>query len=120
MDNEVSLGLVVQDKNLLMFFDENSEEWNVPNTSRNNGEISADAAVRAVEDMAGCSCKVSRYRSKIKRRTDHKEEELTVQPYSVELEGEPKKGEWVPISQVDEKQLAHPVTHIKEKIAAKL
>lgn len=120
MDSEVSVGLVVRNKNLLMFFDEDEKEWNVPNASRKPGEVSADAAERVVETMTGCTATVSRYRGKIKKTKDHKGRELTVQPYSIDMEGEPENGQWVPVSELDAKNLAHPVEHISEEINGRL
>lgn len=120
MDSEVSVGLVVRNKNLLMFFDDDNEEWNVPNTSCESGELAADAAERVVEDMTGCTATVSRYRGKIKKRKDHEGGELTVQPYSIDMDGEPENGQWVPVSDLDDKNLAHPVEHISEEINGRL
>jgi hypothetical protein len=117
MVSEVSSGLVVRNSKILMFFDEETEKWNVPSDSRASGELSADTAARAVKSAASCGCKVSRYRKRFKIEFESQGEQTVWQPYSVELEETPEKGEWVHVSELGKKELAEPLTKIKDKMA---
>lgn len=116
MVSEVSSALVVRNSKILMFFDEESGKWNIPSDSRASGELSADAAARAVETATSCGCEVSRYRKRFKTEFEHAGEETVWQPYSVKLEENPEDGEWIHVSELDEKDLAKPLSAIKEKI----
>jgi ADP-ribose pyrophosphatase YjhB (NUDIX family) len=120
MVSEISGGFVVREKKLLMLFDESEEKWAVPSAEGNRGEISADAAVRAVENVSGCEAEVSRYRRRLKTSHTVQEDEITWQSYSIEMEGEPEKGQWVPISDLESKDLVSPLDNIREKLVDRL
>lgn len=120
MVHEVSCGLVVRDKNLLMVFDDSSGVWNVPLTPGENGELSADAAERAVASLTGCESSVSRYRGRLKTEFQDGDEDVTLQPYSVEIKGEPENGEWVPISELSSRDLATPLGGIRDEMVNRL
>lgn len=120
MVSDISGGLIVQDKNLFMVFDEDNEVWNVPSQPGQPGEISADTAVRAVKKLTGCESSVSRYRSKLKTKFSKDGDEYTWQPYDIELNGEPENGEWVPVAELKERELATPLADITDKLVNKL
>lgn len=116
MVSEISSGFVIRDSKILMFLDEESGKWNVPSEQRASGELSADAAARAVESAASCSCNVSRYRKRFKTVFESQGEETVWQPYAIELDESPQEGEWVHVSDLESKDLAQPLKEIKEKI----
>lgn len=120
MVNEVSYGFVVRNKNLLMVFDDSSGVWNVPSTPGERGELSADAAERAVTSLTGCDSRVARYRGCLKTEFEYGGEDVKLQPYSIEIEGDPQDGEWVPISELSSKELAEPLTGIREEMVNRL
>jgi len=113
---EVSGSLVVQSKNLLVVFDEETEKWNIPTDQGKRGELSADTAERALEEHTTCETKDMRYKKKLKTVFSADGEEFRLQPYHIEIDGEPEDAEWIELSQLDEKELAHPLAAIKEDI----
>jgi ADP-ribose pyrophosphatase YjhB (NUDIX family) len=117
---QLSGSLIVRDKNLLMIYDEESDEWNVPNGRGQRGELSADTAERIAEEHTGCSSDATRYMSKLKTSFEAEGEEITWQPYMVEIEGEPEKAEWVNLGEIKEEQVAEPLQSIFEKLKNKL
>ena len=117
---EISGGLVVREKKILMTFDDESEKWSVPTSEGERGELSAEAALRAVEEMTGCGGEVSRYRRRFKTSYEIEEETITWQPFSIELEGEPDQGEWVPISELEEKELVTPMDQVTDELVDRL
>lgn len=120
MVSEISCGLVVQDKKVLMVQNQDSQEWNFPSAQGRSDEISADTAERAVKKITGCETDVSRYRDRLKTIYDNGEKEVTWQPYSIEINGEPKDGEWVPIEKLKNLDLATPLEGIRSKLTDKL
>lgn len=120
MVSEISSGFIVRNSKILMFFDEESGKWDVPSDSRVSGELSADTAARAVESAASCGCKVSRYRKRFKTVFESQGEKTVWQPYSIELDETPEEGEWVPVSELGSKELAEPLTKIKDKMVEML
>lgn len=117
---EISGGLVVREKKILMTFDENVEKWTVPASEGERGELSAEAALRAVENLSGCGGEVHRYRRRLKTNYSIEEEEITWQPFSIDIEGEPENGEWVPISDLEEKELVEPLSQVREEMVDRL
>lgn len=120
MASDVSGGIIVQDKNLYMVFDEENEEWNVPSSPGQPGELSADTAMKAVKKHTGCDASVSRYRSKLKTTFAQNGDEYTWQPYDIEIAGEPENGEWVPVAELRDRKLAAPLSEITDKLVDKL
>jgi len=45
---DVSAGLIVRDKKILVTFDESREVWDVPTAAGESGELSSQTAERAV------------------------------------------------------------------------
>ena len=117
---QVSGSLIVRDKKILMFFDDEKQKWSVPMDKGERGELSAETAVRVAEEATGCSCDVIRYRSKLKKDYEHGGEEFTLQPYSLEIEGEPEDSEWVHIKEIHEKDIVKPFSEMVEKLKDKL
>ncbi len=120
MVSEVSVGLVVKDRKLLMFFDDVSETWSVPQRDGTNGELTSVTAEKAVNQLTGCKSSVSKYRGKFKTTMVCEGKEVNWQPYSIEIEGEPENGQWIPLKEIKEKELAEPLTKVSEKIASRL
>lgn len=119
MSTQVSTALVKNDKNLLMVFDE-VQGWKMPSASSRNGELSSDTAVRAVRNLTGCEHESIRYRQRLKTQVSRKGNQVTVQSYEIEIEGEPESGEWVHVSELQEKDLAPSVSNIKEKLVDRM
>lgn len=117
MTVEISSGLVVKDKKLLMVEDEGG--WNVP-SAQVSGEICADAAKKITEKITGCSCEVSRYESRLKTSFDMNGQEFIWQPYLLVMDGEPSEGEWVPLMELESRELVRPLEQIREKIVDRL
>lgn len=116
---EVSGSIIVRNKNILMISNEEGE-WNIPSDEAQRGELGSDTAERVAEDLTNCSCHTLKYKKKLKTNFEREGEELKWQPYTVEIEGEPKEGEWVPISKLDTKDLASPLENVKEKLSDRL
>lgn len=117
---EISGSLIVRQDQLLMIFDDENEEWNVPSDQGEKGELSAETVERVVEERTGCSCEISRYRKQFKTTFEREGEIFTWQPFAVELEGEPEEAEWIPLEELASKELADPISNIHEKLASKL
>lgn len=117
---EVSSGLVVRNKNLLMFFDDENQSWDVPSINDVSGEICADAAERATTELTGCSSNVVRYQKKLKTQFDQEGDSVVWQPYLVDIEGTPEEGEWVPINEIESKELSGHLSRAKEKLLEQL
>jgi ADP-ribose pyrophosphatase YjhB (NUDIX family) len=120
MIEDFSGGLVTRGKKVLMFFDEEQDFWTVPSGKRESRELSADAATRVTEDMTGCSSEVLKYQGKFKTTFEMQGEEVTWQPYMMEIDGNPERGEWVDVSEIPEKKLSPPLSKIGDKLADKL
>ncbi|MFB6144376.1 MAG: hypothetical protein ABEJ98_03630 [Candidatus Nanohaloarchaea archaeon] len=120
MVSEISSGLVVQDSKILMVFDEKSGKWDVPSDSRSSGELSADAAARAVESVTSSDCEVARYRKRLKTVFESSGEERVWQPYTVEISGSPENGEWIPLTDLGSRDLAEPLAAVKDKLMDRL
>lgn len=116
---EISSGLIVRNKRLLMVFDDENQTWNVPSVNDVSGEICATAAERASTEITGCSSEVVRYQGDLKTRYNEGEKEFLWQPYIVDIEGEPENGEWVPISEIESKELSGHLHRAKDKILDK-
>ncbi len=116
---EVSGSIIVRDKNILMISNDDGE-WNIPSDEAQRGELGSDTAERVAENITNCSCQTLKYKKKLKTNFERNGEELKWQPYTVEIEGEPQEGEWVPISKLDSKNLAAPLKSITEKLSDRL
>lgn len=117
---EVSGGLVVRNKKLLMKFNEEEDFWTVPQGTRNKGELTADTAERVIEETTGCCSEVIKYRKKLKTSFIMKGEEHVWQPYIADIEGEPEDGEWVPLTDLESKELSPALQIVGETLADKL
>lgn len=115
---EVSGSIIVRDKNILMV-NENGE-WDIPSDRAQRGELGSDTAERVAESLTSCSSHTLKYKKKLKTNFEQNGEELKWQPYTVEIEGEPQQGEWVPISKIGSRDLASPLEKIKEKLSDRL
>ncbi|QGA80491.1 hypothetical protein [Candidatus Nanohalobium constans] len=120
MVTEISSGLVVRNKKVLMTQDSKTQKWNFPSADGRSDELSADTAQRAVQTLTECDTQVSRYRDRLKTRFDQDEKEVTWQPYSIEIEGTPEHGEWVPVDQLESKDLVQPLEEMKDKLSDRL
>lgn len=115
--SSISAGLIIRNKKLLMFRNEEEEAWDVPSVRPENGEISAEAAERASKKFADCDCEVTRYKKNL---------QLTLgsgnnwNPYLVELEGTPNRGEWVPKDELKDRELVPHLEENKEKFMSKI
>jgi len=118
MVSEISSGLVVKNKNVLMV--QEDDQWNFPSADGRSDELSADTAERAVTDLTGCEAEVSRYRDRLKIKFDKEEKEFTWQPYSIEISGKPKKGEWVPVSDLESIELPSHLEKVRDKLLDRL
>lgn len=115
---EVSGSIIVRNKNILMINEEG--KWNIPSDKAQRGELGSDTAERVAEDITDCACQTLKYKKKLKTNFERDGEELKWQPYTVEIEGEPREGEWVPISKLETKELASPLEKVKEKLSDRL
>jgi hypothetical protein len=120
MIEDFSGGLILRGNKVLMFFDEEQDFWTVPSGKREKSELSADAALRVTEDMTGCSSEVQKYQRKFKTSFQLSGEEVTWQPYMMEINGNPERGEWVKKSEIPAKKLSPPLQKIGDKLADKL
>lgn len=120
MTTEVSAGLVKKGKNLLMIFDEETETWALPSERTESGELSADTAVRAVSQLTECECEVVRYHRNLKVEFLSQGEEFKMQAYTIDIQGEPEKGEWVPVSELSSRQLASPIEKIEDELVKRV
>ena len=120
MVTEISSGLVVRNKKVLMVQDTQTDKWNFPSADGRSDELSADTAQRAVKKLTGCETEVSRYRDRLKTRYDTDQKEMTWQPYSIEIQGTPEKGEWIPIGELADKKLVQPLNDMKDKLTDRL
>lgn len=116
---EVSGSIIVRDKNILMVSNEDGR-WDIPSDRAQRGELGSDTAERVAEDLTHCSSHTLKYKKKLKTSFEKDGEELKLQPYTVEIEGEPQKGEWVPISKIGTRDLASPLEKIKDKLSNRL
>lgn len=118
MVSEISSGLVVKNKTVLMVQEGN--QWNFPSADGKSDELSADTAQRAVTNLTGCDAEVSRYRDHLKTTFDKNETEFTWQPYSIEINGKPEEGEWVPIDEIESMELPSHLEKVREKLIDRL
>lgn len=118
MVSEVSSGLVVKNKNVLMV--QEGEYWNFPSADGKSSELSADTAHRAVTSLTGCEAEVSRYRDRLKTKFNKNDKEFTWQPYSIEISGKPDEGEWVPVSDLESIELPQHLEKVREELCDRL
>ena len=121
MTMDVSAGLIVRDKKILVTFDESREVWDVPTATGESGELSSQTAERAVEKAIGMGGEVTKYRGKLKTEISYEEELINWQPYSVEIEGEPEEGKWISLKEIDpeDEEIADPLPRLAEKMSKK-
>ncbi len=121
MTMDVSAGLIVRDKKILVTFDESREVWDVPTAAGESGELSSQTAERAVEKAIGMECEVTKYRGKLKTEISYEDELINWQPYSVEIEGEPEEGKWISLKEIDpeDEEIADPLPRLAEKMSKK-
>ena len=122
MAKEVSGGFVVREKKLLMIKD--GEKWTVPNEVSTSGEISSDTARRAVENVIGRECEVRKFKSRLKTTFTSGEEEYSWKPYAVEVESEEifdvDDAEWVPVKELEDRELAKPLDKTSEEVVNRI
>lgn len=116
---EVSGSIIVRDKSILMVNDGDGN-WSVPLGQSQKGELGSDTARRIAEDLTGCSSHVIKYKKKLKTDFTRDGDRLKWQPYTVEIDGEPSRGEWIPVSRLGSKQLASPLNQVKDKLSDRL
>ena len=104
----ISAGFVTKDKKLLMIQNQDGE-WEVPSCTGKSGELSSDTAERAVKEFAKTDCEVDRYKKNLKTTCEENGEELNWQPYTVEISSEPENGEWIPINDLENRELSQPL-----------
>lgn len=114
--SSISAGLIVQSKKLLVFYNEEEDAWDVPTVRPEKGELSADAARRVSEDFSGVGCSIKKYRKKLKTEVSGE----NWNPYVLEIDGEPQRGEWVSKAELKERQLVPHIEEMKEKFAKKI
>ena len=119
MPIDISAGLIVRDKKLLMVFDDSKDKWNVPVAAGQEGELSSQTAERAVQKHLDCEGEVTKYRGKLKTEISHEEKLINWQPYSVEIEDDPETGKWIPFSDIREDEVAEPLPQLAEKMSKK-
>ena len=117
--NEISSSIVTRDQNLLMYFNEEENHWDVP-SGKVSGELCCDVAKRATDELTGLESEVSRHEKKLKTEYSDNDEQFVWQPFKVEIEGEPQKGKWVPVSEIDSKDLSDHLEKAKEKLVEHL
>ena len=121
MTMDVSAGLIVRDKKILVTFDEARQPGDVPRAAGESGELSSQTAERAVENAIGMEGEVTKYRGKLKTEISYEEELINWQPYSVEIEGEPEEGKWISLKEIDpeDDEIADPLPRLAEKMSKK-
>lgn len=116
METDFSAGLVIQEKKILMVFNEEEETWTLPSTTTNSGELSSQTAERAVEEALGTKANAEKYMKKMKVTVEQEEGESMWHPYVVDIDSEPEKGEWKDTSEFSTLKLEEPVSQVAEKI----
>jgi hypothetical protein len=112
---EISSSIVTRGQNLLMHFDEEEGHWDVPSENV-SGELCCDVAKRATDNLTGLESEVSRHEKKLKTEYSDNEEQFVWQPFKVEIEGEPEGGKWVPVNELEEKELSGHLEQAKDKL----
>jgi len=123
MDYEVAGGFVVKDKKLLMI--EEDGEWNVPSKISEPGELSSDTALRAVQEITGTECEVHKYKSRMKMEYVEDGTEYSWKPYAVKMAEEDaaedvQEGEWVPVKEIKERDLAEPLEETADEVIKRI
>lgn len=120
MLNEVSGSLIVRNQKILLLKNETQEHYRIPMGHGEEGELSADVARRVTSEITGCGCEVERYKKKLKNSFDDEGEEITMQPYKVSIEGEPREGEWVDLKELSTISLHPSLSDLTEEMAKRL
>ena len=111
--SSISAGLIVRNKKILMFRNDNEDARDVPSVRPEKGEISAEAALRAAEKFSECDGEIARYKRKL---------QLTLgsgnnwNPYLVELNGTPERGEWISKDEIKNRELVPHLEENKDKL----
>jgi len=124
MDYEVAGGFVVEDKKLLLV-EEESGKLNVPSAVSEPGELSSDTALRAVEKVTGTDCEVHKYKSRMKMEYEREDTEYSWKPYAVKMseeEGveEAENGQWIPVKEIKEHDLAEPLEETADEVIKRM
>ncbi|QKQ98917.1 hypothetical protein GKQ38_05355 [Candidatus Nanohaloarchaea archaeon] len=114
--SSISAGLIVRSKKLLVFYNEEEDAWDVPTVKPEKGELSADAAKRVSESFSGVNCSIKKYRKKLKTQVSGE----NWNPYVLEVDGEPERGEWVTKNELKDRDLVPHIEEMKEKFAKKI
>jgi len=115
---EFSGSLIVRNQKILLVRDNERDHWNVPTGRGEKGELSADVAQRITKEKIGVECEILRYKKQMKTVVERESKQITWHPYVVEIEGEPKEGEWTPIREIEEKELS-PLLEENKKVLRK-
>jgi len=115
--SSISAGLIVRNKKILMFRNEDEDAWDVPSVRPEKGEISAEAALRASEKFSQCECEVNRYKKKLQLQLGSGN---NWNPYLVDLKGTPERGEWVSKDELKDRELVPHLESNKEKFVNKI
>lgn len=120
MSKEVSGSLIVRNQKILLLKNEGQDDYQIPMGYGQKGELSADVAERITSEITGCGCEVERYKKKLKNSFTEDEAEVTMQPYKVSIEGEPKEGEWVDLTRLSSIELHPALSELTEEMAKRL
>ncbi|MFB6145669.1 MAG: hypothetical protein ABEJ99_04160 [Candidatus Nanohaloarchaea archaeon] len=115
---EVSCGLVLEGDKILLQFDSENQVWDIPHDTGKRGELGADTAERVASEVAGCDARVLKYKKKLKTEFDDEGEHYKYQPYVVELEDEPKEGEFVSPEELEPDNVSKSLQEMKGKLAS--
>ena len=120
MARDFSGSLILRSNKILMFFNEEEDFWDVPSGRRQDGEISADAASRITTEFTGCGSEVKKHQAKFKTNFKSGDTETTFQPYLVDIEGQPERGEWIKKEEITSRNLSPPLQKIGDQLVEKL
>lgn len=120
MTSELSAGIVSKGKSVLMEQDKSNGTWDIPNKRCESGELSADAAKKAIHELTDSDIESIRYRNKLKHNFDINGEKVTVQSFAIEIEEEPVEGKWIKADELSEMNLAPAASSMREKIVDKI
>lgn len=92
----------------------------IPSGQAERGELGSDTAERVAASFTDCESKTLKYRKELKKEFEREGESFRWQSYTVEIEGEPEKGEWVSISKLNSHDLVMPLSEMKDKLVDRL
>lgn len=120
MARDFSGSLILRRNKILMFFNEEEDFWDIPSGKRQEGELSADAASRITREFTGCGSEVKKHQAKFKTSFKTEEDKTKLQPYLVDIKGQPERGEWIKKEEITSRNLSPPLQNIGEQLAEKL